>query len=59
MNASQGRLEMQDGERGKMIDNPLFLTMEWVRLGQVWGKMSVTIMLAMTEFWMDWTEPYS
>jgi hypothetical protein len=39
-----------------MID---LATMEWVRLSQVWGKMTITMMLAISEFWMDWTEPYS
>jgi len=39
--------------------NPLFFTMEMVRFSQVWGKMTISIMYAMTEFLMDWTEPYS
>lgn len=39
--------------------NPLFMTMEWVRFTQVWGKMANAMMLAMTEYWMDITEPYN
>lgn len=39
-----------------MID---LMTMEWVRWWQVSGKMANAIMLAVTEYWMDWTEPYS
>lgn len=42
-----------------MIDNPLFAVMEWVRFWQVSGKMANAMMLAMTEFMMDLSEPYS
>ena len=39
-----------------MID---LLTMEWVRWWQVSGKMTITMMLAGLEWWMDLSEPYS